>query len=175
MLEKDNFISNLAESSASAGFVRDDGKKLSIFNRISDFFQGKNTSQHFTTACKKLQEACRDGTIEKIPFEKRMEILERFNNIQKKIKNSQPECAPYLQEIEKVILKKEKLTDFSKEIFDFINRDLKSRNRKKIKSSIKKLNTVLDYYEKDTRAIGQITKAWHDSFTEGNKSFIEKK
>lgn len=173
MIRNDLFILNLARTCTSEELIREDGRNLNLFNRLVDLFRGKHGVQHFQIACKRLSNIALSENTPPLPVEAWLEILGRFRQIQKKIRNEniKQDCGNLLHQVEEAIFKKEGANDLYKVIFQDIEDASRSRSKQKIARDIRKLEAIVDYHEKDHMAIGQIVTTWYGVTTKADRKF----
>lgn len=166
-----SFISNLSATCKTNAIIKEDGKNLTIFERISDFFHGKHNYEHFTAVCRKLSEVSNGEIIDLTTAKDQIEILGRIRNIQKSIKkdNVKQECDQYIQKFESNILHKECANAYSKLIFDEMIDNVKTHSKKKINNNVLNLDPIIEFFSKDQELLGNIVSNW-DHFFEQTKS-----
>lgn len=159
-----NFISNLSLTCKSNAMIREDGKSLNLSKKISDFFHGKRSHDHFSSVCEKLSQESTIELMKNLSPDKKIEILGRLRQIQKKIKNKgiKNKCDYNIRQFESIILGKNQAKQYSKLIFDEIINNSKIKDKKKTDVSLKKLEAIVDYYAKDEKAWGKIVSKWSD-------------
>ncbi len=155
------FISNLSKTCTGSSYIKENGKKLGIFERIADFFHGKHNYDHFKAVCEKLPENCTD-----ISQDKQIEILGRIREIQKKIKNEtvKQECEVHINRFESHVLTKENLDACTKKIFEEILDASERPNRKKNKSCFRQLETLIDHYSNDPDGLEKILSNYNNFY-----------
>lgn len=103
-----SFTKNLYTTCTNNSKIREDGKTLTIFDRLLNVFRGKHNYDHFERVCERFSE---DSIVEQIKCrskEEQIEILGRMRQIQKKITNktSKQKCDLCIKKVESNILLK---------------------------------------------------------------------
>jgi len=155
------FVSNLVTTCQHDKLIREDGKRLTLFDRIADFFRKKHKDDHFKASCQRLLEASSNRTIICLSANESIEVLMHFLQIQKQIKNQsiKRDCHQFLQETEKNLLNKEALNQFAQSVFKDIESNLKKWSKRKIECKIRKLDVMMECYAKypdEKKTIGEL-------------------
>ncbi len=164
-----DFVSNILTTCTNERFIREDGKNLTLINRIIDFFKKIHKYDHFEKACKKLSELTNQSTI--LTPEEKAIILGRFRQIQKKIINNdiKNKCDNYLQKFESEFLKEDDFKEITQSIFQNMQKNIKSCNNKKINRDCLKLNAVISYYKENKKAIKELGNLFKENLPCCNK------
>ena len=161
-----SFISQLSLTCQSNAPIREDGGEITLFDRIADFFYGKNSNDHFLTVCQKLSETP-ITELSSLSREQQIEILGRIRQIQRKMKNEtlKLECNEHIQNFESIVLK-ERSTEFSGLIFNQML--VPSLDKKRAANCLRKFDAIIDYYSTDQEALGKIIANWHSFYQNNN-------
>ncbi len=151
------FTKNIYLSCKNHSMIREDGKVLTLFNRILDFFRGKHGYDHFLGACKRFSKNSIVEKIKCLPKEEQVEIIARMRQIQKKIthQTSKQTCDLYIKKVEANLLSKN-VDEYSDVIFTKI---LNSAKNKKYKADdhIRNLEEIINFFSNDKESISRIS------------------
>jgi hypothetical protein len=169
-----DFSNNLFLSCKNNSRIREDGKALTIFDRISDFFHGRHGYEHFLSMCDRCSQ---DSFVEKIkclPKEEQIEILGRISQIQKKITNqtAKQQCDSYIQTVESNLLSKN-VDEYSDVLFKKILSDAKNKKFKP-DNHIRNLEELIQFFSHDEESISKILLKFSDYLNETQSYPTEK-
>lgn len=167
------FLTNLAATCRENMMIREDGKSLTLWDRIVDLFRRKDDCDHFMSVCQKLANISSED-LSKISTKDKMEILERILHIQKRFIHSVNEGTKHdIKEFESKILQKEQINDICHDIFEDYKQSFQTRA--KIKESFKalqKFDTIVQFFKEDFELLEQISSEWI-SFKENLSQFVK--
>lgn len=168
------FVNNIYLTCKNNSRMREDGKALTIFDRISDFFYGKHGYDHFLSVCERFSQ---DSIVEKIKClskEEQIEILGRMRQIQKKIthQTSKQRCDLYIQKVESNLLSK-KADEYSDAIFTTILNNAKNK-KYKVDDHIRNLEEVIHFFSDDEESISRILLKFRNFLKETQSASTEK-
>ncbi len=162
-----SFFDNLARTCSGDSLIRSDGKKLSIFNRIIDFFLGKSRGDHLLAVCTKLSQSMKEFS--NLDIDKQLDILGRIHQILDKIHNKEllKKCAPLIHEVEEAVIKNRSLASLSDEVFNKIKEASISKDSRLQKREMRNMEMLLD--TSSPQAAATLVQDWSKFFHKEDK------
>lgn len=161
-----DFAHNLFLTCKNNSTIREDGKALTIFDRISDFFHGRHKYEHFLSVCNRCSQNSFFEKIKSLPKEEQIEILGRIRQIQQKITNqtAKQQCDSYIQNVESNLLSKN-ADEYSAALFKNIISDAKNKKHKP-DNHIRNLEELIQAFSNDEESISKILLKFGGYFNE---------
>jgi hypothetical protein len=161
-----DFVNNLIVTCQSNGLIRADGQAQTLGDRIVNFFLGRPAYDHFQSACHTLA-SLPEETFSQLTFDQHLEIIGRFRQIQKKLKNEviKETCDKELEKFEGILRKLPKdQTVYLKEtqtILKEIKTASESSNQQTVDRALRKFDAFVHCYAQDQTVMKEIVSAYH--------------
>ncbi len=155
------FLHTLATTCEKDEYLREDGKKLHIWDRVIDFFCGRKRHDHFASICTKL-ESCIPA-FQELQQEEQMAILGRLHQIQNKIARSdvRSQCSAIVRKLERAVFRDEKeIPHVVEALFSDFSRAVDAHSLKGMSHKARELAVIIDYHPQNVQLIKTISTHW---------------